>query len=203
MLKKITCFIAACLIFVFNVSAEDNFFVYGKDDAEVAKTFNMTEGDLEKYCKDNGVTYLAVNTDNTKQIRKTERVDSLSKEIIDLSVLEDKKIFGLSDELSGFENANGSIIKKDDLKFFKTEHETEDSGGEYVITQYITIQNAKKKVLTFYTAKDLDRSYIDSVFAELFKPQTDYTPWVTSGVFLFAIIGAVLLVLLLRDFKKE
>ncbi len=202
MLKKITCFIAACLIFVFSVSAEESLLVYGNDNSEIAKILGMTEGDLEKYCKDNGVTYLAVNSDNTKQIRKTETADSLSKEIFDLSLLEDKKIFVLSDELSGFENANGSIIRKDDLKFFKTEHETKDSGGEYVITQYVTIENAEKKVLTFYTAKDIDRNYIDSAFAELFRPKTNYTPFLTSGVAVFAVIGAVVLVLIIKDFKK-
>ncbi len=203
MLKKITCVLAVCLIFIFSVSAAEEFFVFGKNNTEVAKTFNMTVSDLEKYCSDNGVSYLAVNTDNTKQIRKTETADEFSKDVFDLSLLSDEKILQLTDELSGFSGASGEVVEYDALKLLKTEHETEDSGGKYIITQYVTVKNAQKTVLTFYTAENVSRDYIDAVFKEQFEESKDYLPFVVIGVCVFAVLGAALLVLIFRDFKKE
>lgn len=203
MLKKITCFIAACLIFSFSVFAKDDFFVYGKDSAEVAKIFNMTETDLQEYCEDNGITYLAVNTDNTKQIKRAETEDDFSKEIFDLSLMSDDKIHELTAELSGFKNTSGSIVAYNNMKFLKTEHETEDSGGKFILTQYVTVENAQKTVLTFYTAQDTDRDYIESVFQEQFKPQKDYLLFAIIGVCVFSVLGVVVLVLIFKDFKKE
>lgn len=197
--------VLVCLV-ILNISALSvnlDFYVYSEDADRVCEILGMTKEQIDEYCENNAITYLAVDKDNSRQIRKIEISDNLSKEILDLSILDDKKIFALSDELSGFENTNGSIVKKNDLKFYKTEYQSKDSGGEYAVTQYVTVQNAKKTVLTFHTQKDLDRNYIDSVIAELFKPETDQTPFLTSGMAIFGVIGIVVLVLIIKDLKKE
>ena len=201
--KKIACLVVALIIFSFSVSAKENFFVYKQNNAEIAKILGMTQTQLTDYCTDNSVTYLAVNSDNTKQIKRTETVDEFSKQVFDMSVLDNDGILNLAGELSGFPDAKGEIVEYKGLKFLKTEHETEDSGGKFTITQYITVEKSKKTVFSFYTAENADKTYIWENFKKLAEPQKDYSLFLILGFCVFAFVGVWVLVLLIRDFKKE
>ncbi len=203
MLKKIVC--AVCLIICIlslNVSAKEDFFVYGKDDFKVSKILELTENELKEYCQSNNITYLAVTEDNKKQIRKTEKTDDFSKKIIDLSTLQDNEISQLTNDLSGFEDAVGQIINFKNCKFLKTEHKTADSGGEYVITQYITVKNSKRYVLTFFTDTDESRDYIPAVFEAQFT-EYNYQPFIIIGTVLFSVIAIAVIFLIIKDLRKR
>ena len=80
MIKKIICTAAAVLLFAVTVFAEsgeikitapEKFYSYesGKSSAETAKILGMTDTELESYCAENGIKFIAVNNDNSKQIR--------------------------------------------------------------------------------------------------------------------------------------
>lgn len=203
MIKKIICFIAVLsVLFSFSVLAKDEFFVYGEDDIEhISKALNMKEEEVTAYCKENMVTYLAVNSDNTKLIKRVETADDFSKRIVDLSVLSDKNIETLSYELSHFSDANGKIEKLNGFKLLKYELKTEDN--KYYLTTYITVKNSKRITLSFYTDIDADRNYIYGVVKEQFKEDIDYKPFITVGIVIFALAGAVVVVLIIRDLRKE
>ena len=129
-IKKTICLLVLCLLFVFNVTATDEFFIFGEQTDKVAKVLGMSEEKVETYCTENKITYLAVNKDNTKQVRKTEFSDEFSKKIVDISVLSDQEIFEFSSLISTFESAKGEIVEQDGMKFLKVELETTDSGGK-------------------------------------------------------------------------
>lgn len=203
MIKKTICLLALSLLLVFNVTAAEDFLVFGEQTGEVAKVLGMSEEKVETYCTENKITYLAVNKDNTKQIRKTEFSDEFSKKIIDISVLEDKEILEFSSLISTFESANGKVITHGDKKFLKVELETVDSGGKYYLTQYVTVCDAQKTVLTFYTADGQDKSYIDDVFESQFPQKTDYKPYIIIGVIVFTLIGAVVAVLIIKELRQK
>lgn len=200
-IKKTICLLVLCLLFVFNVTATDEFFIFGEQTDKVAKVLGMSEEKVETYCKENKITYLAVNKDNTKQIRKAEFADEFSKKMVDISVLEDKEILEFSSLISTFESANGKVITHGDKKFLKVELETVDSGGKYYLTQYVTVCDAQKTVLTFYTADGQDKSYIDDVFESQFPQKTDYKPYIIIGVIVFTLIGAVVAVLIIKELR--
>ncbi len=202
-LKKIACLVVALIIFSFSVSAKENFFQYEKDNAEIAKILGMSEIELTDYCTDNSVTFLAVNSDNTKQIKKTEITDEFSKRIFDMSVLGDDDILELASELAGIPDTKGEIIEYDGRKFLKTEHETQDSGGKFTVTQYITVEKSQKMSVSFYTAENTDKTYIWENFKKLAEPKKDYSLFLILGLCVFAFVGVWVLVLLIRDFKKE
>ena len=202
-LKKITCVIAV-LFFVFSLiaSAAEELFVYGKDDIEhICQALDMDAYEIAKYCEENNVKYLAVNADNTKMIKRVETADDFSKRIVDLSVLTDENIETLSYELSHFSEANGQIVKRDGFKLLKYELKTSDD--KYYLTTYITVKNSKRITLSFYTDINADRDYIETAFAEQFKQQTDYKPFVIFGVAIFGIIGLVTLALVIKDFLRK
>ncbi len=205
MLKKITVlFTFFCLLFSFTVSANEEFMVYGEDNGKMKVILGMSDKELEEYIAKNKITYFAINGNNTKQIKRTEFTDSFSKKAVDLSVLGDAEIFELSEDISGFSNAKGEIINYADFKFLKFSLGTKDSGGEYTLTQYITVKNAQNIVLSFYTASGENEDYIEKMFREQFKSEVDYKPFiVVVGVILFSLIAVVIVVLIIKDLKKK
>lgn len=205
MLKKFICLLAVLvLVFCFTASAAEEFLVYGEDDIEFfCKTFDMDAGEIKYYFEQNNITYFAMNKDNTKQIKRIEFVDEFSQKAVDLSVLGDAEILKLSGDISGFPDAKGEVVNHAGLKFLKLRLESKDSGGDYILTEYITINKAKKIILTFYTANGKDEGYIDNTFKEQFKPQTNYKPFLTVGIIIFVFIGLVAVAFIIKDFKQK
>lgn len=204
-LKKIACIVVLlCCILNLAILAEEDFYVYGKDNKQISEMFfDMSEEELEKYCKENMITYLAVNPDNTKQVRKSEFQDEFSKKVRELSVLSDKEILDLAEELSGFSDVKGKIVNRNTMKFLKIELKTEDRGGEYVLTQYITVHDGKKILLTFYTDADVERDYIQSVFENQFPKQTDYKPFIIIGFVVFGFAAVLVTLLIVKELRKK
>ena len=187
----------------FSVLAEDDFFVKGEDDTQISQLLGMTKTEFDNYCNQNNVTYFAVNKDNTKQIKRSEYSDEFSNKVVDLSALEDDKILELAPSLSGFEEARGEVVKHNNLKFLKVEMSTSDGGGEYVLTQYVTVKQARKIVLVFYSDADFSREYITSVFQNQFPKEKNYKPYVIIGIIVFAFASAVTSAFIIRDVRKK
>lgn len=202
-LKKVICLLAISVLLLLNVAAAEDFLVFGKQTDEVAKVLGMSESQVETFCEENKITYLAVNSDNTKQIRRAEFQDEFSKKLVDISALEDQKILEFSSLVSSFGDAKGTVVNQGDMKFLKVELETTDSGGRYHLTQYVTISDSRKITLTFYTADGQDKSYIGEEFQSQFPQKTDYKPYIIVGVILFALIGAVVAVFIIKELRQK
>ncbi len=203
LVKKIICLFAVLVfVFSFSVSAKEEFLVYGKDNINsICEALDMEEQDVKQYCEENNITYLAVNPDNTKLIKRVETVDEFSERIVDLSVLSDENIRTLSYELSRFSEANGQIVKLDGFKLLKYELKTDDD--KYYLTTYITVKDSKRITLSFYTDVGNERDYIDEIVTEQFKADIDYKPLIIIGVIAFALVGAFVLALIIRDLRRK
>lgn len=211
MIKKIICVLASfiCLFSVnaFALQVDKDFYVYGQQDAQLCEVIGMTESELKEYCKTNNITFLAVNKTNTKQIRKTEIKDDFSKKAGDFSAFKDEQILDLTEELTGFSNVKGTVFESGGQKFLKTEVKTTDSGGEYIITKYITVADAVKITLTFYTDAKEDTDYIEEVFSSQFKASNTVSAFkviTVVGIALFSALALVVLVAIIKDtFTKK
>lgn len=205
MVKKILCFIVAfALCFSISVSAEEEFVVYGEDDIELfCRAFDMDDCEIVDYVNENNITYLAINRDNTKQIKRSEIVDAFSQKVVDFNVLADDKIKDLANEISGFENSKGEVVTIRGYKLLKSELKTSDSGGEYVLTQFVTVKNAKKITLSFYTASNADRAYVEDALKEQFPKERNFKPIAIVGTVAFSLAIAVALVLIIAEFRKK
>ena len=211
MIKKFICVLASfiCLFSVnaFALQVDEDFYVYGQQDAQLCEVIGMTEGELKEYCKTNNITFLAVNKTNTKQIRKTEIKDNFSKKAGDFSAFKDKEILDLTEELTGFSNVKGVVIEENKQKFLKVEVKTTDSGGEYIITQYITVADTVKKTLTFYTDAKEDTDYVEEVFSSQFKVSNTVSAFkviTVVGIALFSVLALIVLVAIIKDtFTKK
>lgn len=205
MLKKLLIsVVAVCVLLTTVVSAleiGDDFYLYGRDDNKLATALNMTEDAVKSYCDQNNISVLAVNKDNTKQIREVVCETEFSKTVKNLAVLKNDEILDLTFQLCGIENAKGKVIEKNAYKYLKIEVKGKDSGGEYILTQYITVKNGKALTLSFYTSNGEDTSYTDKIFNSQFSNIQATKGWLTAALALMLGLCAVLSVMIVRDLK--
>ncbi len=162
----------------------------------------MSEAELVDYCKKNNVTMLAVNQDNTKQVRKTEIGDDFSKRVKSFWSLKDSEILSLAEDLSGVPDVSGEIVEKSDRKFLKITAKTKDSGGEFILTQYITVNNGIKEILSFYTADGEDNGYIEDFFESEFNAESTPTALrviYIIGIVLFSVLAVITLWAIIKE----
>ena len=171
MFKKLI-LIFSLIVFCFNitVSADDTvslsvpkeFYVYSENPEKLSEILGMTVDELNSYCESNSIFYLAANGDNSKQIRVATGENDFSNGIVNLSNLTDDKIISLAPDIAGIEGIRGDVVSLSGQKFLKLEMKSTDSGGDYILTQYITVAHRQNIVLSFYSRDDTD--YIDLVF---------------------------------------
>ena len=112
-------------------------------------------------------------------------------------------ILKLQDNLSAVQGVSGTIVEKDNSKYLKVEAKTQDSGGEYVLTQYVTVKDGKKHTLSFYTASDESRDYIENIFNSQFKGKNTLETVAILGICVFVGVAIVVTVLIIKDIKKR
>lgn len=176
--KTIISVILAFLVFSFSVSAKDavnitlpdGFYSHSQSSDELAEILGTTEDDLREYCSNNNILYFAVDENNSRQITISLNENSFSNSVVNISNLTDDKIKSLASDISGIETARGEVVTLDGQKFLKIELLGEDSGGEYILTQFITVAQKQNIILSFYTDSDTEKEYIDDVFNSLSSP---------------------------------
>ena len=222
MIKRIiAAALAFCVLFCLNVSATsvpykagEELFVYGENNAKIAEILNLNQEELDLYCKENNINYLAVNADNSKQIKVSSSETEFSNSVVNISFLSDEKISTLIPEIIGIDGARGEIVKKGAQKLIKTELKSEDSGGEYLLTQYITVANKITYILSFYTEASADSGYI-SEFLEKYqnsdflveesqdKEENNYGYIMLAAAVIFAAAAVIITVTVIKDIKKD
>ena len=210
MLKKLLIAFSVLSILLISVVSAieigDEFYLYGRDNKKLAKALSMSESQVDDYYEANDLTLLATNADNTKQIREITTETEFSKTVKNLAVLENSEILKLTKELSGFDDVKGKVVEKDTYKYLKIEVKSTDEGGEYYLTQYITVKNGKHIVLSFYTSGGKDRDYIEKIFNSQFKDVVALKTTVTVLMIIciaVTVVMAVLVVLEIIKIKKS
>lgn len=209
-----------CLILTFfTVNAEETakatiepygeFYTLENDRDKVAQILGITESDLNNIQD----IYLAVNKENTKQIRIRTEITDFSNSICNISNLSDDKITALIPDISGFRNVKGDVINKDGQKFIRVQLRSSDSGGEYILTQYITVASKQNFVLSFYTDINEDTEYIEKTFesfsSSYFNSATrdnkkDTISYILLGAaILFLLVCVVVITTIIIDLRKK
>ncbi len=191
-----------------------DFLEYEKDSKDVANILNMEEDELLSFCSKNNIRGLWVNKDNTKQIRLSYYNTDFSNSVVNISTLSDDKISELVPDISGIENAKGEIVLKGNQKFIELQLKSQDSGGVYNLTQYITVANKDVFVLSFYTAIDdnADYIYIGKTFDSFSSPyfltaessfSDNWQYLILVGAIAFSFLAIVIGMTVIRDIINE
>ena len=195
----------------FEITVPEGFYSYesGKSAVQTAKILGMTDTELEGYCAENGIVYIAVNKDNSKQIRLAVAESSFSAIIGNLTNLTEDKITALIPDITGAKR--GEIINKDGQSFIKTVESASDSGGGFTVISYFTVAAKKDYVLSFYTSSGTDTDYAQEVFksysSEDFyeqKSEKTYFRYVIIAAIVLLAAGSVYIIFtLVRDIKND
>ena len=181
----------------------------GQSAENTAKILGMTSDELKNYCSENGIVFIAVNEDNTKQIRVSVTESEFSSSIGNLTNLSDDKITALIPDITG--SVSGEITEKDGQRFIKTAEALSDSGGEYSVISYVTVTAKKDYILSFYTAAGTSTDYVGEVF-DSFSSEDFYKEADEKSYFVYVIIAAIVLLALgsvyiiftlVRDIKND
>ena len=219
MIKKIIC--ALSLIFIltlpvfaasgFEITVPKDFYSYksGQSAESTSKIIGMTADELENYCYENGIVFISVNNDNTKQIRLSVTETAFSSSVGNLTNLSEDKITALLPDITGADS--GELVEKDGQIFVKTAETLSDSGGEYSVVNYVTVAAKKEYVLSFYTASGTSTDYAKEVY-DSFSSDDFYKETHKKSKFGYVIIAAIILLALgsayivftlVRDIKND
>ena len=214
MLRKIFCWAAALFLIVLPVSAAgkisidagDEFTVYGEDSGKAAEILGMSETELDGYVSQNNIVYLAVNEDNTKQIRLTVAATAFSESTGNLSLLSDSEIEELIPDITGDSAVKGEIIEYGGQTFVLSRVSSEDSGGGFTPARYFTVAGDNEYILSFYTSQGVSEDYIAEVFESFksddFYGENDKSPYsyiVIAALVLFSAGGLYIIYTIIRD----
>ena len=214
MLRKIFCWAAALFLIVLPVSAAgkisidagDEFTVYGEDSGKAAEILGMSETELDGYVSQNNIVYLAVNEDNTNQIRLTVAATAFSESTGNLSLLSDSEIKELIPDITGDSAIKGDIIESGGQEVVVSRVSSEDSGGGYTLARYFTVAGDNEYILSFYTSDGVSEDYIGEVFESFksddFYGENDKNPYsyiVIAAIAVFSAGGLYIIYTLIRD----
>lgn len=182
MLKSVKTFLllfsVLMIAFSFNAYAQitvslpldDEFAVFPEDTDTLSEILNMSSDDISLYCTENNIVYLAVDQSNSRQIRVSVFTNDFSNEVVNISRLSGDKITQLTEDIVGTKGIRGEIVNKNGQKFLKIQLRSDDSGGGYILTQYITVANRKNIILSFYNSEDVNIDYIQKAFEGYSSP---------------------------------
>lgn len=135
-----------------------------KDIKSVADIIKTDEKTLKKQFEENNTLFLAVNKDNSVQIRLSRYKTELSKKIGDIKNADDSFYNKL---LEGNENGSYQKTAIGGTVFLLSESRLIDNGGEYTSKQFITVKNGYIYHISEYVSEDSDalsaQKLIDSI----------------------------------------
>lgn len=205
------------LIFSFSISAlktdqltpNEDFYIYSAAPDKVAEIVKMSKEDLKTDVESKNIIFLAVDTENTRQIQLTETENKFSTTVSNLSNLSDSSIRSLVPDITGAENIKGKVVLHGEQKYVRIELKSK----EYVLTQFFTVENKKLYTLSFYTNLEVSTDYIKDTFSYKQKTADSITvkeipknlkPLTVIGFSVFGILFFVILFSIIKDyFKKE
>ena len=224
MIKKAVLFITVlCLLFSFTVSAaeenfsvkvSDEFYTSAKDKEKVCEILGYSKDEFDSYCSENNIEFFAVNSDNTKQVKLSISLTDFSNAVINISNFTDDKITALLPDMTGIENVKGDIIDKNGQKFALIQLRSSDSGGDFILKEYITVADKKSYTLSFYMEAGADDSFVLEIF-ETFTAKDFVSSQSGSSAILalkyiipiaaglFAAVCIVIAVTIIRDIRKS
>lgn len=177
--------------------------------AKIAEITDMSNKELDNFCDSGGIIFLAVNKDNSKQIKISCLKNKFSESAENISLLSDEEIERLIPNITGISSDGCEIVDKNGQKFIRCGSSLSDSGGSFFLTQYITVASGKNYILSFYTPSE-DRDFTESIFDTydcgdfLKNEKTGGASFgvAAAAVAVFAVICFVIYTFI-RDFKRN
>lgn len=198
---------------LFEITAGSGYSYAYSDESksQIAEKLNLTENDLDTFCENNNIEYLAVSEDNKSQIRVSVYEDDFSKKTDNLSAYSEKDVKKLAKKLVQERPLSYAVYIRNARKYIKITESLSDSGGSFTATQYITVAGGKTYNITFCNADsktDGNSEKILDTFEikeenEKSKTPVLFTILVAIGVAAFAAVIVAMIVGIFKDKRKS
>ncbi len=194
----------------FDIKVPENFtdVYYGNDVTEVAEILGIGNDELTKTLKDNNIIYFAVSPDKSTQVRVCCVEDDFGKKVGDMQNLSLQETQNFSESLAVGNNADFKTVNSNGRNYIRSCEVLKDSGGEYTVTQYITVLNGESYYLTCYNGGSKTSKEVREIF-ESFSIGNTYknlaiTRYVVAGsIILFMLISVAMAVGIFKKFRQQ
>lgn len=187
----------------YNISVPEGYAIATKDGVHslVAERLGMTTEEVDAFINENEILYFAVSEDLKTQARLSAFTDNFSSAVNDIAYLDSVKLEEFKTALCG--ESEGEILKLQDRLFIVSAKTLNDSGGDYTVTQYITLCGGKTYYLSCYndgegTSDEVMKIVESFSLSEIQESNNSF--FITSriiifaGIALFSIIAVVMTV---------
>ena len=134
------------------ITYPDGYTVITPDNAasneELANKLGYGAQSLEKYMNQRGIQSVAINGDNSRQMRLTCRQTDLSSELKDISSMPKRELETVAQKL--IPNAPFETVTAGGKTYLRTQTEEKNDGGSYCSLQYVTISGGKYYCFNYY-----------------------------------------------------
>lgn len=176
-----------------------------KDLSKVAKITDMDTSALTDYCKQNGVIFVAVNSDNTEQMRLFSYETELSKKAENFQNLSNSAIDSLASEIG---TGKYERVQSGGTVFLKFTEVLTDNGGEYISCQYLTIKNGKVFQFSTYNqgseqSESLKKSFESLKFNEVRTYNTKQKIIIAAVISALVVLIGIMIYGIIKDLKGQ
>lgn len=219
-LKILACALACGVLFVSQIAAEtpefsldlgDDYLYFYEDSNldKAAEITSLSEEDLDELFDDEELVMLALSKDNKRQIRVACYENEISEKIGNFSSRSYAEVRELSDELNVFATG-GTFVSRDTVesadaavnKYIVYSELHTDSGGDYMVTQYITVVDGAFWHITTYAPNHSNIPDVMPHFTVGVESSKASVVFYAVGA-VFAVFAAVMLVMYFRERRAE
>lgn len=177
-----------------------------EDLSEIARVTGVDKKEIKDYFKEDKIVFMAVNEDNSVQIKLSCFENDYSKAIGSFEYLNAEEIdkYAASAVKSGYET-----VKCNDTSFIFTQSHNKSGEKEYVSSLYITVKNNKFYVLSCYNTGSSPDKAVMNVFNSLeINSETAAIPvWqtilISLGIALFTAAAIGIIISFIKDKKLK
>lgn len=180
------------------------------EKAELAKRFEMSSEDIEKYFSENGILLLAVGESSEEQISLSEAETDFSLRAATFSKMNDSELTDIEEQLAGNAfSADGIAESPNGVKFLRL---TLLEASDAVTQNYITVCSGKLYTLRITTKGDINALSDEIINGLKIKDYASaqnsasggiYTLLAAAGIAFFTALAVWLGYTVVRDIRRK
>ena len=132
----------------FNMEIDEGYQILTEDNIqksdELVSSLGHNIDSMKQYFKQNSLILFAISEDGKRQIQVTCIETELSKQLNDISLMDEGDALGFVGKFIKADNISSvSLVTIGDMKLYEAASTDKDSGGNFATVQYVTIRGGK------------------------------------------------------------
>ena len=206
----------------FNMEIDEGYQILTEDNIqksdELVSSLGHNIDSMKQYFKQNSLILFAISEDGKRQIQVTCIETELSKQLNDISLMDEGDALGFVGKFIKADNISSvSLVTIGDMKLYEAASTDKDSGGNFATVQYVTIRGGKLYTIGFFESaasisaefKDFAQKTINTLSIKGsqsgdFSGTENIAEMIIVGllILLAAVVLIITVVSLIRDFAR-